>query len=102
MCIPTPVYELIVGLIIAWILWRRGATKKPVGQLTGEYLVLTGIARFLVEFIRINPPIYWGMSNAQVASLGSIAFGALLILWSMRRRVVPAAGAVRIKTGARS
>lgn len=99
---PTPIYELIVGLIIAWILWRRGATKKPLGQLTGEYLVLTGIARFLVEFIRINPPIYWGMSNAQVASLGSIIFGAMLILWSRRRGVAETTNAVGIKEGARS
>jgi phosphatidylglycerol:prolipoprotein diacylglycerol transferase len=84
---PTPIYELIVALLIAWILWRRGSPgrPKPIGQLTGEYLILTGIARFLVEFIRINPRIYWGMSNAQVASIGSILFGAGLILWSRRR-----------------
>jgi phosphatidylglycerol:prolipoprotein diacylglycerol transferase len=49
------------------------------------------VARFLVEFIRINPRIYWGMSNAQVASLGSIAAGLLLILWARRRSVTPAA-----------
>jgi len=42
----------------------------PAGQITGEYLVLSGVARFLVEFIRINPRIYWGMSNAQVARPG--------------------------------
>ncbi len=86
---PTPIYELIAALLIAWILWRRGAPErpKPIGQLTGEYLVLTGIARFLVEFIRINPKIYWGMSNAQVASLGSIAAGAGLILWARRRHI---------------
>ena len=82
---PTPIYELIAGLLIGWILWRRGASKKPVGQLTGEYLILTGIARFLVEFIRINPRIYWGMSNAQVASMGSVICGGLLIVWAKRR-----------------
>jgi phosphatidylglycerol:prolipoprotein diacylglycerol transferase len=86
---PTPIYELIVALFIGWILWRRGAPEhpKPAGQLTGEYLVYTGIARFLVEFIRINPPIYWGMSNAQVASIGSVVFGTGLILWASRRPV---------------
>jgi phosphatidylglycerol---prolipoprotein diacylglyceryl transferase len=82
---PTPIYELIVALIIAWILWRRGAAKKPVGEVTGEYLVLSGIARFLVEFIRINPKIYWGLSNAQLASLGSIAAGVALIAWARWR-----------------
>jgi phosphatidylglycerol---prolipoprotein diacylglyceryl transferase len=84
---PTPIYELIGALVIAWVLWRRGGPDrpKPIGQLTGEYLVLTGLARFLVEFIRINPKIYWGMSNAQVASIGSVIAGVGLILWARKR-----------------
>lgn len=81
---PTPVYELIGALLIGWDLWHRGRMERPLGQLTGEYLILTGIARFLVEFVRINPRIYFGMSNAQVASLGSIAAGAALIVWARR------------------
>jgi phosphatidylglycerol---prolipoprotein diacylglyceryl transferase len=85
---PTPIYELIVALLIGWYLWSRGGVRRlPIGQLTGEYLVLSGLARFLVEFIRINPPIHWGMTNAQVASLGSIAAGILLILWAKRSSV---------------
>jgi phosphatidylglycerol:prolipoprotein diacylglycerol transferase len=84
---PTPIYELIVALLIAWYLWRRGRPEapKPLGQLTGEYLIWTGLARFLVEFIRINPKLYFGMSNAQVASLGSMAAGVALIVWARRR-----------------
>lgn len=80
---PTPIYELIGAIFITWILWRRSspARPKPMGEITGEYLILTGIARFLVEFIRINPRILWGMSNAQLASLGAIGFGFGLILY---------------------
>jgi len=81
---PTPIYEFIVALIIGWILWRRGAAERPTGQITGEYLVMTGVARFLVEFIRINPKIYWGMSNAQLASIASVIAGTALIWWSRR------------------
>jgi phosphatidylglycerol---prolipoprotein diacylglyceryl transferase len=81
---PTPVYEFIVALLIAWYLWRRGRVDKPAGQITGEYLIWTGLARFLVEFIRINPRIYFGMSNAQVASIGSIVAGIALIVWAQR------------------
>jgi phosphatidylglycerol:prolipoprotein diacylglycerol transferase len=77
---PTPIYELIAGLAIGYYLWRRGASAKPLGQITGEYLILSGVARFLVEFIRINPKIYWGMSNAQIASLGSIVAGIVFIV----------------------
>lgn len=81
---PTPVYEFIVALLIAWYLWHRSKVDRPIGQITGEYLIWTGVARFLVEFIRINPRIYFGMSNAQVASLGSIVAGVLLIVWAQR------------------
>jgi phosphatidylglycerol:prolipoprotein diacylglycerol transferase len=76
---PTPVYELLFSLVVFWILWKLGAKARPIGWLTGLYLVLSGIGRFLVEFVRINPRLYWGMSNAQVAALGSIIVGLLLL-----------------------
>jgi phosphatidylglycerol:prolipoprotein diacylglycerol transferase len=75
---PTPVYELLYSLALAWWLWRRAKSRPPVSVITGEYLVLSGVGRFLVEFVRINPRLYWGMSNAQVAALGSILAGAAL------------------------
>jgi phosphatidylglycerol---prolipoprotein diacylglyceryl transferase len=81
---PTPIYEFIAALLIAWYLWQRGKVDRPVGMITGEYLVWSGLARFLVEFVRINPRIYFGMSNAQVASIGSMAAGVVLIVWARR------------------
>jgi phosphatidylglycerol---prolipoprotein diacylglyceryl transferase len=94
---PTPIYELILALILAAYLWWRGkpGSSLALGQLTGEYLVLSGLARFAVEFIRINPRIYWGMTNAQMASLGAVAVGLLLILWARRNQAnAPAAEVV--------
>jgi phosphatidylglycerol:prolipoprotein diacylglycerol transferase len=82
---PTPVYELIFSLALAWLLWRLGRRARPVGWLTGLYLVLSGLGRFLVEFVRINPRIYWGMSNAQVAALGSMVVGAVVMVMAGRR-----------------
>ena len=76
---PTPVFELLIGLALGWYLWVRGGKGLPTGQLTGEYLVLTGLARFLIEFIRINPRVYGPFTNAQVASLATVFVGAALI-----------------------
>jgi phosphatidylglycerol:prolipoprotein diacylglycerol transferase len=78
---PTPIYELLFALALAWWLWKRASKPIPLGFLTGEYLVLSGIGRFLVEFVRINPRIYFHhtMSNAQVAALGSVLFGAVMM-----------------------
>lgn len=76
---PTPVYELLFSAALAWWLWQRGKKHLSVGEITGEYLVLSGIGRFLVEFVRVNPRLYFGMSNAQVAALGSVVVGAAVI-----------------------
>ena len=79
--LPTPLWEFGIALVLAWILWKLGARPRFVGWMTGAYLVLSGMARFVVEFWRINPRLYFGhlMSNAQVAALGSVLVGALLI-----------------------
>jgi phosphatidylglycerol:prolipoprotein diacylglycerol transferase len=86
---PTPVYEFIAGVIIAAFLWRMGRKAIGGGGSNGEifsaYLILTGIARFLVEFIRINPKVFHGMTNAQVVSLLSI-FGGAILLWRIKRQ----------------
>jgi phosphatidylglycerol:prolipoprotein diacylglycerol transferase len=85
---PTPVYELLFSLALAWLLWRLGSKTRSVGWLTGLYLVLSGVGRFLVEFVRINPRLYWGMSNAQVAALGSVVVGLIVMLVARRLSVV--------------
>lgn len=84
---PTPLYELAVWCLIGWLLWRLGAkaSKRPVGEIFCLYLILTGLARFLVEMIRINPPWIWGMSNAQVASAASILAGGLILVSLLKR-----------------
>jgi prolipoprotein diacylglyceryltransferase len=90
---PTPVYEFIVGVLIAWILWRWGARRlrnqAPAGGILAWYLGLTGLARFLVEFIRINPRSAFGvLTNAQVVSLLSMIAGVALILVRSRTPAV--------------
>jgi phosphatidylglycerol:prolipoprotein diacylglycerol transferase len=69
LCHPTPVYEFILGLIIFFILWRYRKIFKLDGHLFFLYLILSGIARFMIEFIRINPRILFGLSEAQLISI---------------------------------
>jgi phosphatidylglycerol:prolipoprotein diacylglycerol transferase len=86
---PTPIYEFLAGVVIAWWLWRRGGKKLSTGEVVGEYLLLTGIARFLVEFIRRNPKILLNLSNAQLASVGSVLAG-LILIWIAAKHGKPA------------
>jgi phosphatidylglycerol:prolipoprotein diacylglycerol transferase len=81
---PTPIYEFLAALVIAYILWRIGgraiAAARPAGIVFAWYLILTGVARFLVEFIRINQKSFLGLlTNAQTASVVSVIAGALLL-----------------------
>ena len=86
---PAPLYELILWCAIGAFLWHMGtkALKGPKakGEIFCNYLILTGVARFVVEIIRINPPWILGMSNAQVASVASILVGTVL-LWRIKRQ----------------
>jgi phosphatidylglycerol:prolipoprotein diacylglycerol transferase len=86
---PTPIYEFLFSLALAWLLWRLGRNARPVGWLTGLYLLLSGVGRFLVEFVRINPKLYWGMSNAQMAALGSIVVGGAIMALARKKVAGP-------------
>jgi phosphatidylglycerol:prolipoprotein diacylglycerol transferase len=81
---PTPIYEFLVAVAIFYYLWRQGAKSlresRPNGEVFASYLMLTGVARFLVELIRINPRSVFGLTNAQAASLLCIVAGATLLL----------------------
>ncbi len=85
--LPTPLWEFAFALLLGWVLWRLGRKAWPVGWMTGLYLVLSGLARFVVEFWRINPKLYWGMSNAQVAAIGSVVAGAVVMALASARGV---------------
>ncbi len=67
---------------------QRGVSGAAIGIPRGAvfawYLILTGVARFLVEFIRINPRSFLGMTNAQTASVASVMVG-MALLWHLRR-----------------
>ena len=86
---PTPIYEFIVMMLVFWYIWRRGkrALQHPLapGVIVGEFLILSGLERFLVEFLRINPRVIFGMSNAQFTAVLSIVAGIALLVIVRRR-----------------
>lgn len=75
---PTQIYEVIIMSLVFVVLWKIRKSKKPVGWLASIYLVLAGLERFFVEFIRntTESPIS-GLSVAQVMALFLILIGAL-------------------------
>ncbi len=75
LCHPTPIYELVFAVIIFSILWSKRKVFKADGKLFGLYLILTGVFRLLVEFIRLNPRIAFGLSEAQLFSVLFVIIG---------------------------
>ncbi|WP_084073806.1 prolipoprotein diacylglyceryl transferase [Demequina sp. NBRC 110052] len=86
---PTPLYESLAALVIVAILWTvRRLPLRPL-QLFGAYLILSGISRFLVEFLRINEPALLGLTQPQLWSLASVIGGAAIIVAAQRRAPGP-------------
>ncbi|MCX7832930.1 MAG: prolipoprotein diacylglyceryl transferase [Ignavibacteria bacterium] len=82
---PTPLYELGYAIIIFIILWLIRKKTKYYGQLFYYYLILTGIGRFLVEFIRRNPKVILNLSQAQLISIVMIILGVLLLIYNRKK-----------------
>lgn len=74
---PTPLYEAIAAAVIAVALWKLGRRLPPLAVF-GAYLVLSGVSRFLVEFLRINDPVILGLTQPQLWAILSILAGTIL------------------------
>jgi phosphatidylglycerol:prolipoprotein diacylglycerol transferase len=74
---PTPIYETLAMGLVALVLWQY-RDRLTGGRLFALYLVLAGIERLLVEFIRRNDEVALGLTLPQLLSIGMIIFGVLL------------------------
>jgi phosphatidylglycerol:prolipoprotein diacylglycerol transferase len=75
LCHPTPIYEFLICGVLFLILWRVRKTLQPEGKLFMLYLMFAGGERFTVEFLRLNPRIFFGLSEAQLIALGLFLIG---------------------------
>lgn len=85
---PTPLYEMFGCFVIFAYLWRRRLNDLPLGDTLGRYLVLSGLLRFAIEFVRRNPDWLIGLTTAQWFSVGSAVLG-LWLIWRGQAAVRP-------------
>ena len=85
-CHPTPVYEMILGIIGFIILVQLRKKNWPDGKLFAWYLILSSLFRFSVEFLRLNPRLAFGLSEAQLISIVVFFIGILFSLYLDHRR----------------
>ncbi|HZF22578.1 MAG TPA: prolipoprotein diacylglyceryl transferase [Burkholderiales bacterium] len=88
---PSQLYEFILeGLVLFALLWWFSRRWRPVGAVSGVFLIGYGTLRFLVEFTR-EPDgflglLALGLSMGQWLSLPMVIGGIALLAWSNRRR----------------
>jgi phosphatidylglycerol---prolipoprotein diacylglyceryl transferase len=81
---PTPIYETLAMGFVAYALWRLRDRFRP-GILFALYLILAGLERFLIEFIRRNEDVALGLTQAQFFSVAMVAAGVVWIIVVARR-----------------
>ena len=85
---PTQLYESAWLFAVTGFLWAR---RNHSPRLWAEYLTLAGIGRFAVEFLRVNPRVMLGLSEAQLIAVTMFTVGALSWLHARRAMAVAAA-----------
>jgi phosphatidylglycerol:prolipoprotein diacylglycerol transferase len=81
---PTPIYETLSMGLVAWWLWRMRDEFRP-GALFAFYLVLSGLERLLVEFVRRNHHVAIGLTAPQLESIALMIVGTLWLSLLARR-----------------
>ena len=91
---PSQLYEAVLeGLVIFCVLFAlsRKRPPRPQGTFLGAFLVLYGIFRFLIEFVRepdVQLGYLWGgwLTMGQVLSAPLIVAGIALLIYAARTR----------------
>jgi len=87
---PTPLFESASSLLVLWVLSRveiSSTILKERYQRFGLYLFLISIERVSVEFLRQNPEVFAGLSEAQVIGLCLMILGGLFLFVPSLKRV---------------
>jgi len=91
---PSQLYQAFLeGLVLFAVLWIFSSKPRPRLAVGGLFLLLYGVFRFLVEFVRqpdIGIDVMFGwLTRGQLLSLPMIAAGILLLVWSYRTQPLP-------------
>ena len=87
---PSQLYEsALEGLVLFALIWLYARHRRPLGAVSGLFLIGYGSFRFLVEYAR-EPDSFLGvlalgMSMGQWLSLPMIVIGVLMMLWAYWR-----------------
>ncbi len=85
---PSQLYQVALeGVALFGLLWLFSRRPRPTAAVSGLFLALYGVFRFVVEFVRepdshIGFDLFDWMTRGQILSLPMIIVGVLMILWA--------------------
>ena len=91
--LPTPLFESLVSFLIFAALMHLRKRDIKIGILFFIYFIFNGIARFGVEFIRLNEKVIGFLTQAQIIAILFVITGALGIFLIQKYQKDPGVGA---------
>ncbi|MCX7195444.1 MAG: prolipoprotein diacylglyceryl transferase [Proteobacteria bacterium] len=92
---PSQLYEFALeGLALFALMWLYSRKPRPVGAVSGLFLIGYGSFRFFVEYTR-NPDdgifglMSFGISMGQWLSLPMVIVGLMLMIWGQQKSATP-------------
>ncbi len=93
---PAPLYEIAFNLVLFFLLKRRydkiyhgePEGKKDRGIIAAWYLLGYSAARMLIETVRTEQAVFWGMTFAQVSMILFAITGCCIICWIQIRSYI--------------
>jgi phosphatidylglycerol:prolipoprotein diacylglycerol transferase len=90
---PSQLYEaLLEGVVMLVVLYAlsRKAPPRPQGTFFGTFILLYGVFRILIEFVRVPDAqlgYLWGpITMGQVLSLPLVVIGIVILVWAQRTK----------------
>jgi phosphatidylglycerol:prolipoprotein diacylglycerol transferase len=87
---PSQVYQfLLEGLLLFAVLWWLARKPRPLGWVSGMFLIGYGLLRFVAEYFR-EPDAHLGLlslglSMGQWLCVPMVLIGLAMMLWSLRK-----------------
>lgn len=81
-CFPNQFLECFVALliVIACVLIARKQDYKITGRIYPYFLIMFGSTRFLLEFLRCNEKLFWGISDLALYALLMVVVGIGMLI----------------------
>ena len=99
---PVQLYEALGMCIVFLVLLHLWKGERLTGRLAPLFIVLYCGLRFALEFIRVQEPVLWGLTLAQLLSLAMTGGAVLWLALGKKARAMQARGTEELPVSVRS